>query len=87
MFKRLFFALIGLGAGVTLGIWTVHKLEETQRKLTPEHAARVAGDRMTGLGERVQAALAEGRRAAREKEAELRAVYGGGMPQTGPPRT
>jgi hypothetical protein len=30
MFKRLFFAMLGLGAGVTLGGWAVRKAEEAQ---------------------------------------------------------
>jgi hypothetical protein len=75
MFKRLFFAMIGLGAGVTLGIWAVRKAEEAQRKLTPGHIAGVAGARAGSLRERIDIALAQGREAAVAKEAELRAVY------------
>jgi hypothetical protein len=75
MFKRLFFAMIGLGAGVTLGIWAVRKAEEAQRKLTPGHIAGVAGARAGSLRERIDIALAQGREAATAKEAELRAVY------------
>jgi hypothetical protein len=75
MFRRLFFATVGLGAGVALGIWAVRKVEETQRKLTPEHAAKVTAARAEGLRERLAEAVDAGRLAAAEKEAELRAVY------------
>jgi hypothetical protein len=75
VFKRLFFALLGLGAGLALGVTAVRKLEEAQRRLTPEHLAGAAGARASGLQERITAALAEGRAAARAKEAELRGVY------------
>lgn len=82
MFKRLFFALLGLGAGVTLGIAGIRKLEAVQRRLSPEHVAGAAAMRVSGLSERVTAAVEEGRRAASAKEAELRAVYRGGTPRT-----
>jgi hypothetical protein len=75
MFKRLFFAMIGLGAGVTLGIWAVRKAEEAQQKLTPGHLAGVAGARAGSMRERIDLALAAGREAALAKESELRAVY------------
>lgn len=75
MFKRAFFVTVGLGAGVAIGVWAVRKIEETQRKLTPEHAAHVAAERADGVRARIADAMAAGRRAAAEKEAELRAVY------------
>jgi hypothetical protein len=75
MFKRLFFTAVGLGAGVALGVWAVRKLEETQRKMTPDHLAGAAGDRVSELRGRLATAVAEGRAAAADKEAELRAVY------------
>lgn len=81
MFKRLSFALLGLGAGVALGVSAIRKLEAAQRKLSPDHLAGAAAQRVSGLSERVTAALEEGRRAATEKEAELREVYRGGTPQ------
>ncbi len=78
MFKRLFFASVGLGAGVLIGSWAVRKLDRAQHAATPagmsEAAARRAGD----LGARWRAAVEVGREAAAHKEAELRAVYRGG---------
>jgi hypothetical protein len=75
MFKRLFFAMVGLGAGVTLGAVAVRKAEEARQKMTPGHLASAAGARAGGLRERIDIALAAGREAALAKEAELRAVY------------
>jgi hypothetical protein len=75
MFKRLFFAMLGLGAGILLGMWAIRKIEETQRKLSPDHLASTAGARASSVRERMALAMDEGRRAATAKEAELRAVY------------
>ncbi len=86
MFKRLFFAAVGLGAGVAMGVWVTTKVEETRRRLSPEHLARSATARAGSLRERMALALEEGRAAAEAKEAELRAVYRGGSapPAPGP---
>lgn len=85
MFKRLFFAAVGLGAGVAVGVYVVRKVEETQRRLSPEALANRATASAGALGERVREALADGRAAAAAKEAELRAVYGvGHEPAAGP---
>jgi hypothetical protein len=75
MFSRMFFAAVGLGAGVAVGIWTIRKLERTSQQLAPDALAARAGQRATGLGQRLQAAVELGRQAADEKEAELRAAY------------
>lgn len=76
MLTRMFFALIGLGAGVALGIWSIRKLESAGQRLAPENVARRAGERASGLGARLAGAVAQGRLAAEAKEAELRAAYG-----------
>jgi hypothetical protein len=75
VFKRLFFAMLGLGGGLVLGAMAVRKAEEARRKMTPAHLADVAGQRAVGLRDRIDLALAAGREAALAKEAELRAVY------------
>jgi hypothetical protein len=75
MFKRLFFAALGLGAGVALGIYAVRKVEEAQQRLTPDSLAASAGERAQLFTARMRDAIAEGRAAAAAKEAELRAVY------------
>jgi hypothetical protein len=75
MFKRAFYLAVGLGAGVALGVYAIRKLEETQRKLTPEHLAGAAAARTGAFQERLADAIAQGREAAAAKETELRAVY------------
>jgi len=69
MFKRLFFAMLGLGGGLALGVWGVRKLESTGRALSPD---RLAGS----LAERVTNAMDAGRAAMAIKEAELKAEHG-----------
>lgn len=75
MFKRLFFTAIGLGAGVAVGVYAVRKVEQTQRRLSPDALAAGAGARVDALAGRVRDALAEGRAVAAAREAELRASW------------
>lgn len=75
MFKRPFFAMVGLGAGVALGAWAVRRVDETRARFTPEHLTGSAVQRAEGLRTRMALAVEEGRAAAAAKEAELRAVY------------
>lgn len=75
MFKRLFFALIGIGIGAAVGIWAVRKVEDTSRRLRPDALASSAADRAAAFGDRVRFAVEQGRAAAAQKETELRTVY------------
>jgi hypothetical protein len=75
MLSRMFFAAVGLGAGVALGVWTIRKLERTSQQLAPDALVARAGARASGLGARLTEALDAGRQAAGAKEAELRAAY------------
>jgi hypothetical protein len=75
MLKRLLFALVGLGAGVVLGVWTVRTLERTSRRLRPERLADAAGAQAGSLAARLSAAVRAGQEAAAEKERELRAMH------------
>lgn len=75
MFSRMFFAAVGLGAGVAVGIWTIRKLERTSQQLAPDALMARAGERASGLGARLSYALEAGRAAAGIREAELRAAY------------
>jgi hypothetical protein len=68
----MFFAAVGLGAGVAVGIWAIRKFERTTRQLTPDALIARAGERAGGLGERLSYAFEAGRQAADAKEAELR---------------
>jgi len=78
MFKRTLFVLVGVGAGVTLGVWAVRKVESTSRKLRPDAMAATAGRGISSVGGRLREAIEQGRAAAADKESELRAVYRGG---------
>ena len=75
MFRRLFFTAVGLGAGVALGIYAVRKAEAAQRAMRPEALADAASRRAGGVSDRLRLAVDQGRAAAADKEAELRAVY------------
>jgi hypothetical protein len=77
MFKRLFFSLVGLGAGVVLGGYAIRRVERGRQRLTPQGLSRNGAQRMGGLRDRIATAIQAGRLAAAEREAELRAAYGG----------
>jgi hypothetical protein len=87
VFKRLFFLLLGLGAGAVLGVAAVRKAEEARQRLAPANLASAAGQRAGTLKERIDLALATGREAALAKEAELRSVYQVRPSETGGPET
>jgi hypothetical protein len=76
MFKRLFFAMLGLGGGIALGVAGMRKLERTQKALAP---SALAGS----LGARVSGAIAAGREAMALTEAQLRAEHGLADPSRG----
>jgi len=75
VFTRLFFGMIGLGAGVALGVYAVRQVEATQRRLGPEALANAAATRAGNTRGRLSLAIDQVRAAAAAKEAELRAVY------------
>lgn len=69
MFKRLFFAALGLGFGMVLGALFARRV---QRALSPDHVARAAAARANAAAGRMGSAVRAGRAAAAEAEAELR---------------
>ncbi len=75
MFKRLFFAMLGLGAGVALGVAVTRKVGKTQKAMRPDNVAANVAARAGGLRGRLAIAVQEGRRASADKEAELLGVY------------
>jgi hypothetical protein len=75
MFKRLFFASVGLGAGLAIGVLVARKVQRTSDALRPDNLAASAAARAGGMRGRLAAAIEEGRQAASAKETELRAVY------------
>lgn len=73
--KRAFTLALGLGAGVVVGMYVVRRLDEAQRAMQPSNVAGNAGRAAAGFTARLQSAAAEGRSAAAEREAELRARF------------
>ncbi len=73
MFKRLFWLLMGAGFGFGVSFWLMRFLRDTLARYTPERVSADIAGALRGLGADVRAAVAEGREAMREREAELRA--------------
>ena len=73
MFKRLFWLMIGVGFGFGLSFWMMRFMRETMQRYTPERVSSDLADAVKGLGIDLRAAVADGREAMREREAEIRA--------------
>jgi hypothetical protein len=73
VFKRLFWLCVGLGLGFGLSFWLARFLRQTAERYSPERVSGDVADGLRRLGADVRAAVAEGREAMREREAELRA--------------
>lgn len=72
MFRRLFWLIIGAGFGFGMSFWLTRFVRETAARYTPERVSADLADAIKGLGADLRAAVAEGREAMREREAELR---------------
>lgn len=75
MFRRGFFTMLGLGAGIVIGVYATRRVRAARQAMRPSNVAARAADRAGGLRERLADAVAAGREAAEQKEAELRTVY------------
>ncbi|HEX4869072.1 MAG TPA: hypothetical protein VFV32_15775 [Acidimicrobiales bacterium] len=73
MFKRLFWLMVGAGFGFGVSFWLMRFVRETAARYAPERVSADLTSALKGLGEDLRAAVAEGRQAMREREAELRA--------------
>ena len=72
MFKRLFWLVMGAAFGFGVSFWLMRFVKETMSRYSPE---RVSGDlagAIKSFGTDLRAAVAEGREAMREREAQLR---------------
>lgn len=80
MFKRLFWLAVGTGLGFGASFWLMRTVRQQVARLAPVKVSGQVTDAVTSraraVGDGVKAALAEGRRAMREREAELRAEVG-----------
>lgn len=73
MFKRLFWLVIGAGFGFGVSFWLMRFVRQTVTRYSPERVSTDMADAFRQLGRDVRSAVAEGREAMHEREAELRA--------------
>ena len=76
MIRRLFWALLGLGLGIVLGVRVVRQVDRVTDAARPGSVAERTGRRVGSTSTRVSRAVAAGREHARQREGELRARYG-----------
>jgi len=74
MFKRLFWLVVGLGAGIASALMAGRFMKKQTQKMAPSNVAKVAGNSFLELGKRVSASIEEGRQASAEREREVRKV-------------
>jgi hypothetical protein len=70
--RRLFWVALGLGAGAAGAIVTLRFARKQAQKVAPSTLAREARGGVMELTKLVSESIAEGKRAMREKEEELR---------------
>jgi hypothetical protein len=72
MIKRLFYLAVGMGMGFGLSLWLTRLVRSTIERYTPERVSADLAASLRRLGEDIRAAVADGREAMHEREAELR---------------
>ncbi len=72
MFKRLFWLVIGAGFGFGISFWLVRMVKETVDRYTPERVSADLGSAVRAFGQDLRLAVAEGRDAMAETEAQIR---------------
>ncbi len=70
--RRLFWVALGLGAGAAGAVMTMRFARRQAQKVAPSHLAREARGGLMDLAKLVSESVAEGQRAMREREDELR---------------
>ena len=73
MFRRLFWLTVGVALGFGASFWLMRFVRETVSRYTPERVSGDLADAIRSFGQDLRAAVADGREAMREREAELRA--------------
>jgi hypothetical protein len=74
--RKLFWALVGIGAGAVVGVQVTRWANKTKQKYSPPNMARQAGSKLEDLGARWKDAFAEGLEEMTRAEAEIRAELG-----------
>jgi hypothetical protein len=64
--------MVGAGFGFGVSFWLMRFVRETAARYAPDRVSADLTDALRGLGGDLRAAVAEGREAMREREAELR---------------
>jgi hypothetical protein len=72
LFKRIFWFGIGAGLGFGVSFWLTRWVRETAARYAPDRVSTQVQTAVKGLGQDLKAAVAEGRSAMREREADLR---------------
>lgn len=73
MFRRIFWLIVGAGFGFGVSFWLMRFVRDRVERYTPERVSADLAGAIRGLGADLRAAVAEGREAMAEREAELRA--------------
>ena len=76
MFRRLFWLMVGAALGFGASFWVMRAIRRTAARYTPERISADVTGAVKNLGDDIRAAVADGRVAMREREAELRAELG-----------
>ena len=72
MFKRLFWLAVGTGLGFGMSFWIMRTVRATVERYTPERVSADLSAAVRQLGADLRSAVAEGRQAMAEREAQLR---------------
>ena len=70
--RRIFWLALGLGAGATAAVLTARWAKRQTQKVAPANIGRQVSRGASDLGRLVKTALAEGRQAMADREAEIR---------------
>jgi hypothetical protein len=72
MFKRLFWLVMGAAFGFGVSFWLMRFVRETVARYSPERVSADLAGALKQFGADLREAVAEGREAMREAEADLR---------------
>ncbi len=72
MIRRLFWLMLGFGAGVGTSVAAWRRVRRQRDRFRPGRVAERMGKSVSGVGDTLTSAVAEGRQAMQEREAELR---------------
>jgi hypothetical protein len=73
VFRRLFWLVIGAGFGFGVAFWLMRFVRSTVERWSPERVSSDLAGALRQFGTDLKDAVADGREAMREREAELRA--------------